>query len=74
MFNNLIKIARLEAKIESMDKLLDKLSEKLGEETIKYRSALERINRELLGVRGLSIHCEKQIVKVKSIIQEVLNG
>ena len=37
-----------------------------------YRSALEEINRALLGVRGLSINCDKQIIKVKAIINEVL--
>lgn len=42
------------------------------EQRKKYRSALEEINRTLLGVRGLSIHCDKQIIKVKYIINEVL--
>ena len=40
---------------------------------LKYFNALEEINRTLLGVRGLSINCEKQIEKVKAIINEVLN-
>jgi hypothetical protein len=40
---------------------------------IKYRSTLEEINRALLGIHGLSIHCNKQIIKVKAIINEVLN-
>ena len=42
------------------------------EQRRKYRSALEEINRILLGVRGLSINCDKQIIKVKAIINEVL--
>ena len=37
-----------------------------------YRSVLEEINRTLLGVHGLSINCNKQIIKVRSIINEVL--
>jgi len=41
---------------------------------IKYRSTLEEINRALLGIHGLSIHCNKQIIKVKAIINEVLNA
>jgi len=48
--------------------------EKICKKNEKYRSALEEINRTLLGVRGLSIHCDKQIIKAKVIINEVLNA
>lgn len=44
----------------------------LYEEKNNYRSALKEINRTLLGVRGLSINCDRQIGKVKAIINEVL--
>ena len=46
----------------------------LEQENKQIKSALEKINRTLLGVRGLSINCDKQIIKVKAIINEVLNA
>lgn len=44
----------------------------LEQENKQMKSALEEIKRTLLGVRGLSISCDKQIIKVKAIINEVL--
>ena len=52
---------------------LKKDNEVLWEMTKDYKTALEEIKRTLLGVRGLSINCDKQIIKVKAIINEVLN-
>lgn len=54
--------------------LKEKAPIKLIAKNNKYRSALEEINRALLGIRGLSVHCDKQIIKVKAIINEVLNA
>lgn len=42
------------------------------QENKELKSALEEINRTLLGVRGLSINCDKQIIKVKAIVDKVL--
>ena len=58
---------------EEIDSCYFKKYKRLEQENKQMKSVLKEINLTLLGVRGLSINCDKQIIKVKAIINEVLN-